>query len=68
LGTAESWAGLETYKVTGHTSYFKGRCKTAKHGRNPGGLAVYVKDDTSKRIKEISKMIKEILQRKIVRI
>jgi hypothetical protein len=36
FGIAESWAGLETYKVRGYTSYFKGRYKTAKYGRNPG--------------------------------
>jgi hypothetical protein len=58
---AESWAGLEPYNISGYTSYFKGRCKISKFGRNPGGLAVYIKDDISKGVKEIVSDMKEIL-------
>jgi hypothetical protein len=61
LGIAESWAGLETYNISGYTSYFKGRCKISKFGRNPGVLAVYIKDDISKGVKEIVSDMKEIL-------
>jgi exonuclease III len=61
LGIAESWAGLETYNISGYTSYFKGRCKISKYGRNPGGLAVYIKDDISEGIKVIVSDMKEIL-------
>jgi hypothetical protein len=57
LGIAESWVGLET----GYTSYFKERCKTAKCGRNLEGLAVYIEDDISKCVKEISTIMKEML-------
>jgi hypothetical protein len=32
-----------------------------KYGRNPGGLAIYVKDGISKHVKEISAIMKEIL-------
>jgi hypothetical protein len=48
-------------KISGCTSYFKERCKAAKYDRNPRGLAVYVKDDISKRAKEIAANMKEIL-------
>jgi hypothetical protein len=58
LGIAESWAGLETCKVNGYTSYFKGRCK---YGRYPGGLAVYIKDNISKHVKNILAIMREIL-------
>jgi hypothetical protein len=50
LGIAESKAGLETCKVSGYTSYFKGQCKTEKYGRNPGGLTICIKDDISKSV------------------
>jgi hypothetical protein len=61
LGIAESWAGLETYNISGYTSYYKGRCKMSKYDRSPGELAVYVEDDISKGIKEIVSDKKEIL-------
>jgi hypothetical protein len=54
--------GLETYNISGHTSYFKGRCKISKFGRYPGELAVYIKDDISKGVKEIVSDMKEILR------
>jgi hypothetical protein len=60
LGIAESWAGLETYNISGYTSCFRGRCKISKFGRNPGGLAVYNKDYISKGVKEIVSDMKEI--------
>jgi hypothetical protein len=61
LRIAESWEGLEIYKVSGYTIYFKGRCKTAKYGRNARGLAVYMKNDFGKCVKEILAIMKEIL-------
>jgi hypothetical protein len=61
MGIAESWAGLDSYKINGYTSYFKRRCNTLKYSRNPGGLAVYIKDDISKRAKEIAAGMKEIV-------
>jgi hypothetical protein len=62
MGIAESWAGLEAYKVTGYTSCFQGRCKTAKCGRNPEGLAVCIAD-ISKCVTEISAVMKEFTGR-----
>jgi hypothetical protein len=58
LGIAESWA---RYNISGYTSYFKGRCKISKYCRNPGGLAVYIKDDISKEVNEIVSDMKDIL-------
>jgi hypothetical protein len=53
LGTAESWAVLRTYKMSGYNSYFKERCNTAKYGRNPWVLAVNITDDISNCVKGI---------------
>jgi hypothetical protein len=61
LGIAESWTWLETYNFSGYTSYFKGRCNISKFGRNPGGLAVYIKGDFSKGVKEMGSDMKETL-------
>jgi hypothetical protein len=61
LGISESRAGLETYNVSGYASYFKGRCKMSKFGRNRGGLAVYIKDDISIGVQEIVSDMKETL-------
>jgi hypothetical protein len=61
LGIAESWAGLETYNISGYTSHFKGRGRISKYGRNPGGLAVYIKDEISKGFIEIGSNMKEII-------
>jgi hypothetical protein len=44
-----------------YTSYFTEICKIAKYGGNSRGLAVYVRDDISKRVSEISANKKDIL-------
>jgi hypothetical protein len=46
---------------SGYTGYFKEICKITKYGRNARGLTVYVRDDTSKRVTEISVNMKEML-------
>jgi hypothetical protein len=61
FGIAESLAGLETYKVSGYTSYFKERCNTAKYGRNSWGLAGNTTDDISNCVKEILAIMNDIL-------
>jgi hypothetical protein len=61
FGSAESWAGFETYDVKGYTSYIKEMNKTARFGRNPGGLLVYVKNSLSKKVIEISTEMKEVI-------
>jgi hypothetical protein len=58
---AESWAGLEVYEINGFISCLKGRTKVTKFGRNPGGLAVYIREGISKRVTEIVTNMKEIL-------
>jgi hypothetical protein len=60
-GLAESWAGFETYNMKGYTSYIKERNKTARFGRNPGGLVVYVKNGLSKKVTEIQTEMKEVI-------
>jgi hypothetical protein len=44
FGTAESLTGLEKYKIRGYKSFNKGTCKITRYGRNPGALAVHVKN------------------------
>jgi hypothetical protein len=50
FGLAESWSGFETYRIKGYTSYIKGKNKTARFGRNSGGLVVYVKKRKVRRL------------------
>jgi hypothetical protein len=59
FGIAESWAGFEKLDVRGCISYVKGRGRIAKFGGNPGGLIIYIKDNISNRVKEISTTVKE---------
>ena len=61
FGIAESWAELEKYEIRGYQSYNKSRCKITKFGRNPGGLAVYVRNITESNVEEITMEIKEIM-------
>jgi hypothetical protein len=61
FGIAESWFGLEVCDIKGYISYSNGRRKTAKYGRNPGGLAVYITQDISTRITDISSNIKDMM-------
>jgi hypothetical protein len=42
-------------------SYSKGRSKTAKYGRDQKGLAVYITQDISKRVIEISSTTREVI-------
>jgi hypothetical protein len=61
FGLAESWARFETYNMEGYTRYIKGRNKTAKFGRKPGGSVVYVKNSISKKVIEIPTEMKEVI-------
>jgi hypothetical protein len=64
FGLAESWAEFETYKIKGYTSYIKGSNKTARFGRNPGGLVVYVKNSINsinKKVIEMPTEMKEVI-------
>jgi glucan biosynthesis protein len=45
---------------SGYTNYFKEICKIAKYGRNARGLAVYVRNDISKRVTEVWVNLKEM--------
>jgi hypothetical protein len=49
------------YLDSGCTSYFTEICKISNYGRNARGLTVYVRDDISKRVTEISANMKDIL-------
>jgi glucan biosynthesis protein len=46
-----------------YTSYFKEICKIAKYGRNVRGLAVYVRDDISKRVRHFGEHERHFLDR-----
>jgi hypothetical protein len=57
LDIAESGKGLQR----GYINYFKRQYKTAKYGRNPGRLPVFIKYNISKHVKDILASMKEIL-------
>jgi hypothetical protein len=60
FGTAESWAGFEDFGINGYISYSKGRSKTAKFGRNQGGLVIYIREGINDMVTEISTNTKEL--------
>jgi hypothetical protein len=43
IGVAESWAGSEVFH--GFISYSKGRLRTARFGRKPGGLEIFAREE-----------------------
>jgi hypothetical protein len=44
IGVAESWSGSEVFQIHGFISYSKGRLRTARFGRMPGGLEIFARE------------------------
>jgi hypothetical protein len=57
MGLTESLTGLEKFVTRGYKSFIKGRCRIIRHGINPGGLIVYVKNIIEKYVEEMKEII-----------
>jgi hypothetical protein len=61
IGVAESSVGPEVFEIHGLISYSKGRLRTARYGRNRGGLAIFAREEISRLIMDIPTVMKEII-------
>jgi hypothetical protein len=61
IGVAESWARQEVFEIHGFINYSKGRLRTARYGRNPEGLAIFVREGISRLIVDIPTVMKELI-------